>query len=196
MTQQQLADELGVSLRTVGSWERGESVPRNRLGALAEALGLEGISEFGEVALRRRIGELAKQRREEIGLGRIPFSKELGMSDSTLRDLEYGRRLPFGSTMRKVEKGLGWRLGSIEDVMRMKDRKASSIQIEELDAEDSLRIGLNQREILSLATVPDEALIEELRRRLIAKHDVPAAPQELYGLAASTNVEHLEDEND
>lgn len=39
MTQQQLADQVGVSLRTVGNWERGKSSPRNREGRLRQLLG-------------------------------------------------------------------------------------------------------------------------------------------------------------
>ena len=197
MTQQQLADEVGVSKRTIGSWERGEHVPRSRLAALTEALGMEGASEFGEQALRQRIGQLAKRRREGLGLGRIPLAKELGMSDSTIRDMEFGRRIPSGTTQRKLEKGLGWRLGVIEDVMRMVNRKAASIEMEELDAEDSLHIAATSG-VRPLALVSNEALIDELRRRL-EKFPVPMQShdaQELFGLAASTNVEHLEDEND
>jgi len=201
MTQQQLADEVGVSLRTVSSWERGESVPRNRTASVIEVLGLiedeANLPEFGEAALRRRIGYLAKQRREELGLARIPFARELGMSDRTIKDLELGLRVPYGQTQRKVERGLGWRLGAIEDVMRMKDRKASSIDMESLDAEDSLKIGLAKGETLALSAIPDTDLIEELRRRLITKHASAALPsQELYGLAASSNVEHLEEDED
>ena len=40
MTQQELADELGVGLRTIGRWERGESAPRSAMGALTRALQL------------------------------------------------------------------------------------------------------------------------------------------------------------
>lgn len=40
MSQQELADKLEVSLRTVGNWERGETVPRNRLAAINELLGI------------------------------------------------------------------------------------------------------------------------------------------------------------
>lgn len=36
MTQQQLAKQIGVGLRTVGNWERGETVPKNRMAALEE----------------------------------------------------------------------------------------------------------------------------------------------------------------
>lgn len=37
-SQRQLADALGVGVRSVGSWERGETEPRNSIGALEEVL--------------------------------------------------------------------------------------------------------------------------------------------------------------
>ncbi len=40
-TQQQLADALGVAVRAVGSWERGEAAPRNATGAIEELLGVD-----------------------------------------------------------------------------------------------------------------------------------------------------------
>ena len=36
LTQQQLAAKVGVGLRTVSNWERGETVPKNRMAALEE----------------------------------------------------------------------------------------------------------------------------------------------------------------
>lgn len=44
-TQQQLADAVGVSLRSVGNWELGHHVPKNRIGALEDVL---GVSLAGE----------------------------------------------------------------------------------------------------------------------------------------------------
>lgn len=38
MTQGQLAQAVGVALRTVGNWERGETVPMNRLARLEDVL--------------------------------------------------------------------------------------------------------------------------------------------------------------
>lgn len=38
-TQQQLAQALGVGQRTVGNWERGATVPKNRAGMLEDILG-------------------------------------------------------------------------------------------------------------------------------------------------------------
>jgi transcriptional regulator with XRE-family HTH domain len=34
MTQAQLAAEIGVGMRTVSNWERGETIPKNRMAAL------------------------------------------------------------------------------------------------------------------------------------------------------------------
>ena len=154
---------------------------------------MSGVSEFGTEALLRQLGRLAKQRREEIGIGRVPFAKEAGLgSDKTVAEFEFGRRLMNGTNQRKVERALGWRLGVIDDVMRMVDRKASSITMELLDAEDSLHIAAQSGP--GLALVSNEDLLAELARRLLAapapmqNHDV----QNLYGLAASSNKEHLE----
>jgi transcriptional regulator with XRE-family HTH domain len=41
MSQQELADRVGVSLRTVGNWERGETVPVARWAVLADVLDIE-----------------------------------------------------------------------------------------------------------------------------------------------------------
>lgn len=197
MTQQELADEVGVSLRTVSSWERGETVPRNRLGVIAEVLGLEGAREFGREALIRQLGRLAKQRREEIGLGRPAFAKEAGLgSDKTVASFEFGRVLPSGVSQRKIEKALGWRLGIIDECMRMVDRKASTIDMTELDAEDSLYLAA-QGGISSLALVSDDDLLAEVRRRMSSRtgRNLSRDAQDIYGLAASTNVEHIEDED-
>lgn len=43
-TQQRLADELDVSVRAVGSWERDEVVPRI-IGALEQVLGVDLTSD-------------------------------------------------------------------------------------------------------------------------------------------------------
>jgi transcriptional regulator with XRE-family HTH domain len=39
--QADLARALGVDVKTVGNWERGQTIPRNRIGAIEETLGVE-----------------------------------------------------------------------------------------------------------------------------------------------------------
>lgn len=48
LTQSELAQLVGVSMRTVGNWERGESVPRTREARLRTILSIEGgASDIG-----------------------------------------------------------------------------------------------------------------------------------------------------
>lgn len=198
MSRQELAERIGVPVETVIAWEAGTDVPEGKVDAVRKALDMDGepVPEFGREALLRQLGRLAKQRREEIGIGRVPLAKEAGMgSDKTVAEFEFGRRLMSGTNQRRLEKALDWRLGAIDDVMRMVDRKASTITMEELDAEDSLHIAA-MGGVKSLALVSNADLLAELARRL-SKNPAPleARNQEMFGLAASTNTEHLEDED-
>jgi DNA-binding transcriptional regulator YiaG len=206
MTQQQLADAVGVSLRTVSSWERGQSVPRNRAAVLADVLEIDrGRSpEFGLTALKNRIGYLAKQRREELGMARVPFARHIGLgSDKTLQDFEFGRRVPQGTSVRKIEKALGWRLGVVDDILNGPDRKAADLSMEDMDE-------FEPNQPLPLDRVPTDQLLSEVIRRLGAIQKAIGAPvpglpevlgvsapsRDLFDLAASTNVEHLEEDGD
>ena len=209
LTQEELAKELGVTVEVVKAWESGERlVPKRRMATVRSVLGMDEFTEsFGRQALLRHLGALAKQRREELGLGRQPFAREIGLgSDRTLLQFEFGRTLPTGQSLMKIEKGLGWRVGSVEAMMRQVNRKASEIRMEELDAEDALALEQPSHglpEVAPLAFVSNEDLIAELNRRL-ASYTAPAPRpygahlkkdvKDLYGLAASTNSEHLEDD--
>jgi len=201
MSVQELADKVGVSMSAIVEWENGtKDVPKGKVAAVRKALDMNGetVPEFGYGALLRQLGRLAKQRREEIGLGRPSFAKEAGMgSDKTVVQFEFGRVLPSGTNQRRLEKALGWRLGVIEDIMRMVDRKASTITMEEVDAEDSLHIAA-QGGIKGASLLTNEELIAELTRRLaLIPSPMEARVQDMFGLAASTNAEHLEeDEHD
>lgn len=210
MSRQELAEKVGVPVKAVIEWEQGITpVPEGKVGAVRKTLdiGGESVPEFGPAALLRRLGQLAKQRREEIGLGRPRFAKEAGLgSDRTLVQFEFGRTLPSGASQRKIEKALDWKFGVIEDVMRMTSRKASDITMEELDAEDSLylasRGGIDPLNKRPLRYVSSEDLLEEIRLRLESATPPPRLygkpkpdVKDMYGLAASTNVEHLEEDD-
>lgn len=193
LTQQELADHVGVSMRTIGNWERGETVPRNRIGALAELLGLEvGGREFGRDALKRRLGELARQRRQfELEVSREAFAMSSGIqSTKTIRDFEYGETVPQEITRARFEKALGWRSGAIDDVLSMTSTKASSIT---MDMVDSPSRAPSARPLKGYTTAE---LLKELLVRLPRMVEAEEAAQQdtqfLYGLAANNDPSHLE----
>lgn len=68
MTQQDLADELGVSKSTVGNWEIGKHFPLRYLGRVEDVLGIrldapEDEPEIPE-SLRRQVAALTPRQRE------------------------------------------------------------------------------------------------------------------------------------
>lgn len=64
LTQDELGAMIGVTGRTIGNWERGHSVPRNRKPALEEALSLttrEPADPLGEVSDAALLAEIARR---------------------------------------------------------------------------------------------------------------------------------------
>lgn len=122
-------------------------------------------SEVETEAMVRRLGELAKQRREEIGVNRAKLAKEAEIdSEETITAFEFGKILPSADTQRKLEKALSWRLGVIEKIMEATGRAADTLRMEELDAEDSLHLDM-QGGVTSLTSATDAELLAEVARR-------------------------------
>ncbi len=199
ITQADLAKELGVSMRTVGNWERGDSVPRSRMGALVDALGLEAKPtgyQWGEEELRARVGQLAKQRREELGLSRDAFAERADLrSKQTVQNFEFARSMPRGATLRQIEKVLEWKNNSIDEALES-GKRAGDLAMEDFDLYDREP---KERPLASFST--EEVLAEAIKRLADIKGALgPSSPslgaRDLYGLAASGNSEHLEDLED
>lgn len=120
-------------------------------------------TEF-ETKTLKQLGMLAKQRREEVGLHRPALAKEAGIeSERIIEDFEFGLSLPPQNVQRKLEKGLAWKLGVIEEVIQRGDRP-NALTMEELDAEDSLYLA-GQGGSPSLASASDAELLAEVARR-------------------------------
>jgi len=149
--------------------------------------------DYGQDAMMRRLGLLAKQRREELGLGRVAFAELAGLgSDSTVQQFEFGQRWPRPQTLRKLEVALGWRNQVIDAMTEDPNRAASSVTFADLDkpAETPAPRPLSA---FSTAELLREVAsrIESLQSALGASTD-----QHHYDLAASDDHVDGEDDND
>lgn len=96
LTQEELANLVGVTLRSVGNWERSQGVPRSQEGAVRAALGgyldesLEGnpLASVSDVALLAEIGRR---------LGRAGGQTDAGNAEAQKsNELEERRRRRLG----------------------------------------------------------------------------------------------------
>jgi DNA-binding XRE family transcriptional regulator len=76
----------------------------------------EGVNQPTEQVLKT-IGRLVIDGRLELGMGQLPFAKLTKVDVKTLNSIETGRRAPRDVTQRKIEMALGWRAGSIQQVL-------------------------------------------------------------------------------
>jgi DNA-binding transcriptional regulator YiaG len=123
MTQEELAERVGVKMRTIGNWERGVSVPRSRMAAVEEVLaGFRDVSvgmNSKQLAMLEHLGAMAARRRNMIGLAQDPFAAEIGVADQTVKKFERGKQKPQSRNAVKLEAGLGWRQGVIRESLEL-----------------------------------------------------------------------------
>lgn len=94
LTQQELASKIGVSMRTIGNWERGETVTQRHAARIADVLGghltsapKSTIEDFSDAAL---LAEIARR-----------FDRTRSTRDrDTDREAVEDRPVPHGATTR------------------------------------------------------------------------------------------------
>ena len=149
--------------------------------------------DYGQEAIKRRIGQLAKHRREQLGLSRIAFAEHAGMRDQAVLQFEFAQRWPRSATLRKFEDALGWKPFATEDILHS-SRRASSIELSDLDNPAVVQPVSGS---VPLAGVPTADLLAELVRRNDAARFALASPaQDHFDLAASDDHVEGEDDND
>jgi transcriptional regulator with XRE-family HTH domain len=201
MTQQELADKLDVSLRTIGSWERGESVPRSRMGAIREVLNMEDKDN------RSALSRLINEQLQADGVGSDSLVRKLpGVTERTVYLWLSSSTVPLPRSRAALEDALGWKRGSVTRILEAPITEDVTLsEVKDWGAGTTDDISVKRASDLS-----DDELLVELTRRwgsMRARLDeferiVGASPaktrQDMFGLAAHSvdagmNMEHLED---
>jgi transcriptional regulator with XRE-family HTH domain len=127
-----------------------------------------------------RVGELARQRRGELGLGAVRFAEAAGIgSDRTIKSFEAGLTSPDVVTQRKLETALGWERGKIRYLLMNADSvDAADIDMAYMDgwAPATRASELEDAEVLA------EAIKRLERWQKLLSQDPPAdAPAQAQG---------------
>lgn len=126
-----------------------------------------------------KLGRLIRDGRLDKKLARQPFAKVVGIDPKTLASMENGTRIPWETNQRKLEEALGWRPGSIQEVIEKADiipitsltleymrEAATESTWQDLDAEETDRT----RPVTRAGELSNEELIGELAYRLRNKN--------------------------
>ncbi|GAA3272782.1 helix-turn-helix transcriptional regulator [Paenarthrobacter aurescens] len=138
------------------------------------AYGKLGIVD--ELEALQTIGRLIKEERLAQGLSQVQLAKQAGTAIKTVRTLESGTRRTQEINQRKLEHALGWRAGSVSEVLKGKSNFAP-----EMITPDDMRSGDESRQGPPRVTVPiapiarashlsDEELLAELTYRMMHRN--------------------------
>jgi transcriptional regulator with XRE-family HTH domain len=121
------------------------------------------------------IGALIKEGRLHKDLRQLPFAKFAEVDPKTLASMEKGTRVAWETNQRKVEKALGWRAGSIQEVLdNAADTPRESVTLasmqegageaswQDLDREIN---GAPEQPVTRASQLTDEELLAELSYR-------------------------------
>ncbi|MFJ4028905.1 multiprotein-bridging factor 1 family protein [Paenarthrobacter sp. NPDC089989] len=123
------------------------------------------------------IGRLIKEERLAQGLSQVQLAKQAGTAIKTVRTLESGTRRTQEINQRKLEHALGWRAGSVSEVLKGKSTFApDQITPDDMRSSDGARplanpyIGTPAAPIAKAAHLSDEELLAELTYRMMQRN--------------------------
>ncbi|WP_284975815.1 helix-turn-helix transcriptional regulator [Arthrobacter sp. efr-133-TYG-104] len=129
-----------------------------------------------ELEALQTIGRLIKEERLAQGLSQVQLAKQAGTAIKTVRTLESGTRRTQEINQRKVEHALGWRPGSVADVLRGKSSFAPDmITPDDMRSGDEARPGPARSAVPSgrvarASHLSDEELVAELTYRMMHRN--------------------------
>lgn len=105
LSQQQLADKLGISQPLVSQWENGDAQPSHEM---LEKLSAVLEANLDETSFGMDLAEWLRKQREKKGMTRKQLAEEAGISPLTIYFIENGTtRSPQDATLKGLEKALG-----------------------------------------------------------------------------------------
>lgn len=120
----------------------------------------------------KHLGHLIQTGRVELGRSQNMFAKDINLNVQTLRTMERGDRLVQDLAQSKVEKGLGWRIGAIREVMEDHSRLTpEQITVDEMRRGagepnfQELENGGDKSRVMKASHLSDEELLAELSYR-------------------------------
>lgn len=111
LSQQQLADRLGVSQPLVSQWEHGTAQPNHEM---LEKLSAVLEADLDKTPFGMNLGEWLRKQREKNELTREQLARKAGISPLTIYFIENGTtRSPQDATLKGLQKALGQLPGSL-----------------------------------------------------------------------------------
>lgn len=118
------------------------------------------------------LGQLIQKARMELQTSQIAFAEQIGLNVQTLRTMERGERLTQSVAQAKVEKGLGWRTGSIKEIWDdREDLVAENVTLDEMrrgatePSFQELEKNGNEAPVMKASMLSDEELLAEISYR-------------------------------
>ena len=127
---------------------------------------------MNETETLKHLGNLIQTGRVELGRSQNMFAKDINLNVQTLRTMERGDRLVQDLAQSKVEKGLGWRIGAIREVMEDHEHLTpEQITMDELrrgageTTFQEIENGGDKSRVIKASHLSDEELLAELSYR-------------------------------
>lgn len=127
---------------------------------------------MNETETLEHLGSLIQLARMEVQKSQIAFAKDIGLNVQTLRTMERGERMAQSIAQAKVEKGLGWRTGSIRELWEDRENLGPEhVTLEEMrrgagePTFQEIENGSGQSPVMKASLLSDEELLAEISYR-------------------------------
>ena len=161
LTQQQLADKIGVRHNSISSWENGvNSISIENLQKIADALGVPVAEFLDEELTTMTTGENIRNARKNAQLTQKALGELCGIAEPTIRRYESDKLHPKIQTLQKIADALG------VPITEFLNEELTSMTTGERIRKARLRADMTQEQLAALLGV-DRATISKYESGII-----------------------------